>query len=269
MKYLQYKPIKELSKFVKLIWILESDSPDDSFGREKILPDGAVEMVFHYADPFYTYFSSGEKMKQPKNFTIAQINNFIEIESDGNIGFISVRFYPWGAYPFMPKNSPKKLVDKVVMLEDVWNESLEMLIRKLKSASHLEKATIIQNYLLKHLVHTNRRKLDEITCLIQLILKTKGLLSVAKICDSANLSYKQLERRFTSTVGVSPKVFSKNTRFLHLCHNLKEYENKPLTGLAYELGYYDQAHFIKEFKAFSGLTPKEYFAEKNICFADF
>jgi len=72
-----------------------------------------------------------------------------------------------------------------------------------------------------------------------------------------------------ATIGTTPKIFSRTTRFLHLCHHLKEYENKNMTQLTYDLGYYDQAHFIKDFRTFTGFTPKEFYEQNNICFADF
>lgn len=119
------------------------------------------------------------------------------------MGFISIRFYPWGAYHFF--STP---------IKDFTDNSID------------------------------------------------------EIANQFQISRKQLERKFASSLGTSPKVFSRTCRFLSLCHNLKHYEGRNLSEFTYECGYFDQSHFIKEFKAYSGFTPKEYFAKNNVVFAD-
>jgi len=71
-----------------------------------------------------------------------------------------------------------------------------------------------------------------------------------------------------AAVGTTPKVFSRITRFLNICRHLEEHQNKTLTQLTQECGFYDQAHFIKEFKEFSGFTPKEFFQKENVYFSE-
>ena len=95
LKYIEYKAEDDLSDYIQLVWIAESESEYDHYPKERVLPDGIVEIIFHFAEPFITHRANGDKVKQPKGFAISQMKNFIEIESDGEIGFISVRFYPW------------------------------------------------------------------------------------------------------------------------------------------------------------------------------
>ena len=268
MKYLEFKPKKSLAKYIQLVWILESESPEDHYEKEKILPDGIVEIIFHYHDPFITYLANGKSFIQPGGFAISQMRKFIEIKSNGNTGFVSVRFYPWGAHHFF-KKPVKDFLDDTVDIKHLWNGDSEVILEQLKTTDTTDKkANLIQSFLLEKLNY-NKKETYKIDEAIKLIRRTKGQLSVEEVCEKTNLSYKQLERGFLTSVGATPKIFSRISRFLNLCRNLKEYENKNMTNLAYDMGFYDQAHFIKEFKDFSGLTPKEYFEHKNICFADF
>jgi AraC-like DNA-binding protein len=96
---------------------------------------------------------------------------------------------------------------------------------------------------------------------IRHMMEGKGTLSVKKISEIFNLSTRQLERKVKEHAGFSPKLFSRLIRF-HTA--LKEYGNKnlSLTEIAYACGYYDQSHFIQDFKAFSGYHPKAYFKGK-------
>lgn len=267
MIYSEHKPLKALSDYIQLIWLAESESESDTYAREKIMPDGIIEIVFHFGEPFFTYNNNGIKLKQPKAFAISQLRKFIEIESDGSIGLVSIRFYPWGAHHFF--NLPiGKFLDNTIDLKHLWGNDHQIILKQLQSVTNDEKIKIIQTFLHKCLL-ANKKNTDGIDDLIKFIRKTRGQYSIELLCKKSGLTYKQLERKFLSTIGTTPKVFSRTTRFLHLCHNLKDYENKTLSQLTYDLGYYDQAHFIKDFKAFSGFTPKEYYEQKNVSFADF
>jgi AraC-like DNA-binding protein len=265
LKYREFIPSKKLSDYIQLIWILESETPEEKFEREIILPDGIVELVLHYREPFFTYDSEGHKFLQPQGFAISQIQNFIEIESNGAIGFISIRFYPWGAYHFFSEPIGNFL-DGTISIEKLWEQDHQIILELLKDSSAKKKVKTVNDFLLSKLFTNDKlRRIDDA---LKLIRDTKGLLTVDELSDRMNMSYKQPERNFLATVGTTPKIFSRNTRFLHLCHHLKEYETRSLSELTYEMGYYDQSHFIKEFRQFSGFTPKKYFEQKNIAFTD-
>jgi AraC-like DNA-binding protein len=267
MNYTEFKPKESLEKYIQLIWIAESETKEDFYPIEKILPDGIVEIVFHFNEPFITYYDDKLKIKQPKAFAISQMRKLIEIESNGLIGFISVRFYPWGAYHFFEKPI-KDFLDKTIDLQKVWADDYQKILQELKVSDNFKRVEIIQNFLDKCL-HQYKKDTDDIDNAIKLIRETKGKYSIDTLCEKLNLNYKQLERQFLKTIGTTPKVFSKTTRFLNLCHHLKDYENLTMTQLAIDMGYFDQAHFNKDFKAFSGLTPREFFQQNNVSFADF
>ena len=267
MKYLEFDITEQLKDYVQLIWLAESEYENDYYPREKILPDGIVEIVFHFEEPFFTYNYLGEKIKQPKSFAISQMRRYIEIESNGRIGFISVRFFPWGAYHFFDLPI-RKFLDDTIDATSLWGEEHESMLNQLGKVCNEEKVKLIQEYLYKCLLK-HKKDVEKIDESIKLIRNTKGHYSIDLLCENTGLSYKQLERKFLSTIGTTPKSFSRTTRFLNLCHNLKLYENNTLSQLTAECGYYDQSHFIKDFKDFTSFTPKEYYKQSNICFADF
>jgi len=267
MKYLEFKPIAPLAKYIQQIWILESEFEEDYYPKERIMPDGIVEIVFHYQDPFITYSQSGEGYRQPKGFAISQMSKFIEIESKGRIGFISVRFFPWGAYHFF-KTPIKSFLDGTINLTEIWPEHYQQIIEELGNAqSSEERLNILQQFLLNRL-QENIKDDPLLDDAVKLIRSSKGQLSIEELCGKTGFSKKQLERKFLTTVGTTPKIFSRISRFLNICQNLDDSSNKTLSQLTYECGYFDQAHFIKEFKQFSGFTPKEFFVRNNVAFAE-
>ncbi|WP_321480070.1 helix-turn-helix domain-containing protein [uncultured Bacteroides sp.] len=84
--------------------------------------------------------------------------------------------------------------------------------------------------------------------------------TVSRLAEKVCLSQKQLQRIFSEHVGASPKEFMRIVRFHKALYTLQNHPEMNFTTLAYECGYYDQAHMINEFKLFSGYTPAQYIA---------
>jgi AraC-like DNA-binding protein len=245
---------------------MESESKEDGYPRSRIVPDGIVEVIFHYGEPCTTY-QDDVGFLQPKSFAISMMKKYVEIESTGNTGFISVRFFPWGAYHFF--DTPiQEFLDQTIDATKLWGDRVNIALKRLKETPDLNlKFLIVEQFLLDSL--QEHKKPDTIVEeALKLIRDTKGILPIEKLCEHTGESRKQLERKFLSTIGTTPKVFSRITRFLNICHQLGEHKDKTLTQLTHECGYYDQAHFIKEFKEFSGFTPKEYFTKENFYFSE-
>jgi methylphosphotriester-DNA--protein-cysteine methyltransferase len=92
---------------------------------------------------------------------------------------------------------------------------------------------------------------------LALIHQRKGNIRIRDLAQQLHTSQSPLEKRFRAAVGASPKKFASIVRLKYLLRQSPK--SGSLTGLGYEAGFYDQAHFIKEFKAFTGDTPENYF----------
>jgi AraC-like DNA-binding protein len=92
----------------------------------------------------------------------------------------------------------------------------------------------------------------------KLLYHTRGQCRIEELADYCHASVRQLQRTFQRVVGVSPKFFARTLRFEQAQRRLMVDPETDLTGLAQECGYFDQAHFIKEFRAFTGKTPSDY-----------
>ena len=267
MIYREFKTHAGLAPYVQLVWMMESEHEDDHAPKSLIVPDGIVEVVFHYGDPWITTVAGRESKIQPKSFAISQMRRCIETDSTGRTAFVSVRFFPWGAYHFFDK-PVSVFLDDTVDTETLWPSFHRDLMEKLhKAAGGTDFAQVVQQFLLDRLTEyrTNDSALDKA---VKLIRSAGGQLSIEEVGQRVGLSKKQLARKFAATVGTTPKTFARTSRFLNICHHLDGHRGKTLTQLAYECGYFDQAHFIREFTAFSGFTPKAFFAKNNVKFAD-
>jgi AraC-like DNA-binding protein len=218
-----------------------------------------VELIFHYGDPWTTAVAGGEPEVQPESFAISMMRKYVHISPNGRTGFFSVRFFPWGAYHFFAEPI-HTFLDATLDSKHLWPDVYTPLMLRFRQADTAEnRLAIVQEFLLAQL-SVHRKDEPQLEQALRLIREEKGQLSMAEICARTGLSKKQLERKFMARVGTTPKVFSRVTRFLNICHHLQDHQHKTLTEMAQDCGYFDQAHFIREFKEFSGYSPREFFA---------
>ncbi len=254
-----------LAPFVKCIWSQESDRAIFDAGRERILPDSCVELVFHFRDPFLTSFADGTSALQPQAFVVGQMKRFLEIEPAGPMGLIAVRFHARGAYLFFQRPL-SEVAAGIVDLEDVWRDRARELTERVALAGCMtERIRLIEETLLGLLRKNGRVDCSVDRCL-QLIETSYGQVNVAELAKLLGVSSRQLTRRFQHTVGLSPKEFARVSRFLHVVRCLGNREPRTLTETAIACGYFDQAHFNHEFREMAGMAPREFFTFSNVVF---
>jgi AraC-like DNA-binding protein len=257
MNYQTYSPHALLSRYVKCFWTLEAD---DSYAlqKQRIIPDGCMEMIFHYGDHYLQFGADGSSIIQPKYFVFGQITSPLEIAPAGTSGIIAARFVPGGFSPFSSM-SPDQMCDKAVPLTDIYNDEGATLGLAVVGAQDTSaRIGLIESFLLEKLQLINQREELSRTC-VELLWQTRGHLSIEELSARAMVNRRQLERRFSETIGLSPKQLTKIVRLQHALKMMKKNPPSSLTSLAYENGYYDQAHFIKDFKEFTGISPKQFF----------
>jgi AraC-like DNA-binding protein len=263
--YREYPIPNALTPFVRLIWSLQCDRSIHDATPERILPDGCVELVFHFRDPFYTAFPNQESHAQPQGFVVGQMNEFIDIAPHGRVGFVAVRFSAQGAYRFLP-GSLKRIAGGVVATRDIWKDSDSEIMDGIATAPKMSRRIVIIEDLLKNYLALMQREDILVDRALELIQHHAGSLRITELASAVGASTRQLNRRFENAVGVTPKQFSRVSRFVHVLNTLRSRRNAPLTEVALNCGYFDQAHFNHEFRQFAGLQPTALFTRTNIAF---
>lgn len=260
MDYQIFNPIPELQEFVKCYWTLENQAEDHP-ERQTIVPDGCMEMIFHYGDQYLQYTDSGTRILQPRCFVIGQLTRPLEIEPTGKTGIFSVRFHPDGFLPFAPLPI-RSMENTAISLEELFgNDGLEIGQKILDESATAKRISIIESFLLDRL--TDKSTIDRmIKTIVETILTANGQLPITALSEHTKMNRRQLERKFATIIGLSPKQLSKTIRLQSALKMLLHKDFTSLTALAYEGDYYDQAHFIRDFKEFTGLTPKEFYGSR-------
>ncbi|MCA6361552.1 MAG: AraC family transcriptional regulator [Bacteroidetes bacterium] len=254
-----YEPNIELTEFVKRYWTLDGEKENIPL-KNTIVPDGTMKLIFHYGDTYKHHSQNGEITILPKCFLIGQLTKPYVIEPVGVTGSFVVQFKPNGFLPF--SSIPiKEMENKAVRLDILFGEDGKKLGEQILNANSTpERIQIIEAFLFKQL--TNKKTIDNIVkSTVETIFNRNGRFSVNEFSESNNINRRQLARKFSSAIGLSPKQLAKTIRIQTTLKVLLNEDITSLTDLAYENEYFDQAHFIKEFKEFTGLTPKEFFGD--------
>jgi AraC-like DNA-binding protein len=258
MNYKTYAPHESLSAFVKCYWTLDGPKANNP-EKQRIVPDGCMEMIFHYGDLYKQYVEDGSTILQPPCFVFGQITHALDIEPTGETGIFAIRFHPEGFTPFVTL-PVKDLENRAVPLYELFSDEGRRLEKEVLSAStHADRIKTIESFLLNRLISSE--SIDRVAqTSVELLMQLNGQVSVNELAEDLQIKRRQLERKFSSVIGLSPKQLAKMIRIQATLKMLANKRITSLTAIAYEGHYYDQAHFIKDFKEFTGLSPKEFYA---------
>ncbi|QBJ84977.1 AraC family transcriptional regulator [Chryseobacterium gleum] len=257
MNYQTFEPDQDLTAFIKCYWTLEGPK-EETPEKQTIVPDGCMEMIFHYGDLYKQYLDNGNSIIQSRCFVIGQLTRPLKIQPTGETGIFSVRFHPEGFLPFTTIPI-KEMENTAVSLEKLFGKDGQEIAQQILNAnSTSERIKLIEIFLLDWL--TDIKTIDRIVkSTIETIITANGQFSVDELSRLKKVNRRQLLRKFSLTIGLSPKQLSRMIRFQTTLKMLLNDQYSNLAELAYENEYYDQAHFIKEFKEFTGSTPKEFY----------
>lgn len=259
MDYRVYGPGEGLSRYIKCYWTLQGDESPAAPARERIFPDGCMEWIFQYGDLF-TKHTAGGTVLQPRSFVHGQLKRYIEISPTGRTGVFSVRFRPHGLRPFIGRDAGG-LAGEMVPTHTLWGEAGAGLERSVLQAETAEvRIRLVEAFLLARLDDSADPGGTVHRC-VEAIEEQAGMVSVDHLAADACLGRRQLERKFMEHVGLTPKLLARIVRFNHVLRLIEQREYDSRARLAQEGGFYDQAHFVKDFRDFTGLNPATYFSE--------
>jgi len=262
MNYTTYLPGPALAPYIDSYWTLEGPSDCDA-PWDRILPDGSVEFVFNLGDHFQRTHPDNTIEIQPAALLVGQMCHFAMIRPTGSVRLFGVRFHPHGAYPFL--HIPlHEFTDRIVSLNTVLNTLGTELSEMIAGALSIQESICsVEKVLCKRLKQKCATD-PAVMRATRMMVRSKGALRMSEYARGSGLSERQLERKFQTQVGLSPKRFSRILRMQELFKVLERDRRLSWSYIASECGYFDQAHFIHEFRDFAGQTPELFFDEKRI-----
>ncbi|NGM65093.1 helix-turn-helix domain-containing protein [Sphingobacterium sp. SGR-19] len=259
MYYQKIIPIKPLQEYIRYFWVLEDFTDNTTCKTFKIIPDGLPSLIFQN-EPNLFFGNDGKAM--PQLFLYGQSTRYTEHRVTGEFKVMGVYLQPT-ALKALFNIDAFELNNQNVSLEYIINEPI---LEKLVNAEFLnEKIDIISRLFLNLIqkIKYNDSKAEFASMQLQ------DGKTLKEIQIAMNISERSLERIIKQYVGMSPKTFSRIVRFQSSLNALRKTDFKNFTELAYIADYFDQSHYIKEFKEFTGTNPKHYLLNTNEHLANF
>lgn len=232
MQYREFAPGEDANRLVECYWVLEGNAS----GVQRVVPDGRAELILNLAQPFEA-LEGGAWKPQPRCFLAGQLTGPLMLRATGPASIIGVRFRPGGVGQLLGMPVPE-LTGRTIAVEDLG-------LRGLDKISALPE---VESSLLRHERGVADPMIDEAARLLSL------LPDVAAAASSIGVSTRQLERRFKTRVGMSPKHFARIARFQRVFRAVED-GGAGWVDAAAECGYYDQAHLIRDFRDLAGEAP--------------
>lgn len=247
-------PNNSISLFVKNILTFKSDNLN--LNKIPFYADGYPGIMFQETDDGLYVLPQNKKM--PDFFLYGQTIHPIELQIEGKYKFIVFQLYPFVIESFFDIN-PQILNNDCYDLLQMRNFDIEKEILKLKKVSNFTEWTSHITDFLFSIFQTQKEKLDyKIQQGILQIVANNGLQTIKQLRELLNISERTFERRFLAQVGITPKQFSRIIQFQSSLIDLQDKDFNKLTDIVYKNGFADQSHFIRVFKAFTGITPSSF-----------
>jgi AraC-like DNA-binding protein len=225
--------------------------------REVPLP--GVVLIFGFEGKFrVTDPRAGSEGLDFSCFVAGPHDSFVFTESIGATGGMQVNLTPIGAYQFfgLPIS---EIANRSLDLGDVFGADGRLLAERLRSACDWQtRFQLLDLAILKRLACAPTPSLG-VTHAWRRMRDTHGLVDIGALAEEVGWSRKHLASQFGAQVGLAPKVMARVLRFNRAISLLKETETaSDWSGIAFDCGYYDQSHLIREFRDFAGQTPTEF-----------
>lgn len=253
MIYQKHLPSLPLSNYVEGIIYIEGNNKGTG------LPKTAMSLVFNLEDSFklFTDKQFTQYIDYKKYWVAGLQTKPTSVESYGVSKMVVVQFKTLGAFVFL--NDPLHYyTDNYISLDKIFNDVANDTWEQLQEATTVaEKISITEKFLTKQLSKVKLPN-QKLIATIDLLLDKSKALSIKEICKRSGISRKHLNHLSKEYAGVSPKMLSSLNRLQTSLKTISAVNSTKFTDVAYELEYFDQAHFNNDFKRFTDLRPTEY-----------
>ncbi len=235
-----------------------------SHAIDRLVPDGTVNLIFEFNDrPQYVF--DNESLLRKSAFKKVWVSgmhlDYLSISAGDGNGMLVLQFTPLGAHSIL--HLPIwELNGQVVAADLVLGPEILSLHADLQESSYTVMFAKLEQWCL------SRLKVDPIAQavvdhVVQFAHSGSSVNSLSQVIAGTGYSHRHFNEIFKNFMGLTPKQYQRIIRFNQVLQLMASDQVPDWTSVAYQCGYYDQAHFIKEFKRFSGLNPSTFAQERG------
>lgn len=243
--YQEFLPSAFLEDFIYCYWQLKTTEVLSDQFNYKVVSDGCIDIFFELNTP-------------TDNFVMGFCKRYAEFPLSNQFNYIGIRFLPT-IFPQIFNINAVELSNKSEPLDTFLPKVAQFIVNQLHhQLTMFEIKTRLDNYFTKLISKLNLYFDNRLYEALQIILQNNGVLTIEKDLN-IGISPRQLQRLFNYYIGDTTKTFCKVVQFQNILKVKPSSQSLKQNKLFYNIGYYDQSHFIKDFKNFYGVTPNKAF----------
>lgn len=249
-------PAEELSEFIEHYWFVTSTPADPVDIRVDVFVDARADLVFNFEAPYRREVIGGAVQTHANSNLDAQRLEPIRILQRGHVRITGVRFRLGGLAPFV-RVALSRFTGRTVPVEDAFGVEAGELETSLRQVGDLDtQKKLLDAFFLRRLRFT--KSFGRFRCAVDACSRSGGAATVDALSSAAGVSPRQVDRLFARHLGIPPKTLARVLRFQQALKRLMRDPGCSLAAIATEAGYFDQAHFVKDFRRMSGGVPRGY-----------
>lgn len=251
-------PHKLLQPFIYKMWVLEGTFRAAASDLMRMSPNGTVKLILMYKGGLKGANDTMTRGFPESNLiVIGQMTNSTIVDTLGDTGSIGIEFYPW---IFRLFNFPlSDLTNRYFSGDEIFGPVGNRLQSQIADTSLIEgKIALIENFLLQRL-YSSRGEDTTMDYALRQIVSKHGLLTIKDLYTDIGFSKRHFDRKFKIYAGISPKELATIRRFHTVYQRGWQVDFKQIQEL--KEYYYDQSHFVKEFRKYTGTSPTTYFRQ--------
>ncbi|PSL43087.1 AraC family transcriptional regulator [Chitinophaga niastensis] len=256
MKAKVYKPHPALQEFVSCISIFSADftQPAALSNIYRFVPAYQRYIIFYLEDPIMVMKPGKEGfVKKATCVTIGPQDQAVTLDMGAKHLALCIAFKPGGLFRLL-KIPMSEMYEQDFDTQLLLGSEIAEITARLKEAGDWDHMiNIVECYLLKKI--SQLKPLLPVDIAMNEMVKTSGNVTMEQLAALSCLSLRQFERKCMERLGMPPKQYARLIRFCKAYQLKEQFPHKTWTEIAYISGYYDQMHFIRDFKRFAGITP--------------
>jgi AraC-like DNA-binding protein len=247
--YREHAPSPALAGVVQCYWTSASAAPLAAVHTGRVLPDGCMDVIFNLGDPL---LPEGAPHHSLRSYVIGAMRSPLQVRMRGTVDMLGIRFRPGGAAPFVAAPAGE-LTDRAVALHEFWRHASE-LEERLAETPPRDRIRLIEQGLLRRAADAAAPD-PRVSRASRLIEASGGTVPVKALHEAVGLTRRHLERIYLDRVGLTPKTACRVARVQAAMERVRANPAVPLSRLALDCGWYDQAHMNRDFREIAGVTP--------------
>jgi AraC-like DNA-binding protein len=250
-----HKPGLPLSQYVELMWWIASDGTGPA--RQRVYPDGTMALVIHLKKSTVDFFIDAEAYSVRVPTITGPYSRSFHIDGSRPSSMIGILFRPGAARAFFPV-AAHELHNIDIALSDLYPDDADRLLNDVCAANDADaRFAVLERYLCRRLreampIH------PAVRYAVGQLMREGGMANVRRIQVETGVSHTRMIQLFREHVGLTPKLFCRVRRFRAVLQGIGKGSPVNWAELAAECGYFDQAHLIRDFRVFAGMTPATY-----------